>query len=36
LGDTDIDERIILKLIFKKYGVKTWAGFIWLRKGYNG
>jgi hypothetical protein len=36
LGETDlledpvIDERIILKWIFKKCGVEAWTGLIWL------
>jgi hypothetical protein len=32
LEDLGVDERIILKRIFKK-GVGTWSGFIWLRIG---
>jgi hypothetical protein len=32
-GDLSVDERIILKQIFKKYKGKTWTGFIWFRIG---
>ena len=33
-GDTredDVDERIILKWIFKKWDRKGWTRFLWLR-----
>jgi len=33
-GDTredDVDERIILKWIFKKWDRKVWTRFLWLR-----
>jgi hypothetical protein len=36
LGDIGAGVRIILKRILKKYGVKMWAGFIWLRIGISG
>ena len=32
LEDPGVDERIILKLIFKKWG-EDWTGLIWLRVG---
>jgi hypothetical protein len=31
LGDLSIDERIILKWILKKQGMRMWTGFMWLR-----
>jgi hypothetical protein len=33
LGDLVICRRIILKWTIKKYGVRMWNGFIWLRTG---
>jgi len=33
LGDPVIDERLILKWIFRKLNGGTWTGFIWLRIG---
>lgn len=30
LNGIDADGRIILKIVFKRYG-KTWAGFVWLK-----
>jgi hypothetical protein len=27
--DLDLDERIILKLILRKYSVREWTGLIW-------
>jgi hypothetical protein len=30
-GDPDVDERIILRWIFRKWVVVVWTGFIWLR-----
>jgi len=36
LGDLGIDERIILKLIFKKSDRRVWIGLIWLRIGTGG
>jgi hypothetical protein len=35
LGDTDIDRMMIIKLILKKYGVRVWTGFMWLRLGFG-
>jgi hypothetical protein len=29
--DQGLDERIILKLMLKKYDAVVWAGFIWPR-----
>jgi hypothetical protein len=34
--DLSVDGRIILKWILNKYGVRVWAGFIWLRIGSSG
>jgi hypothetical protein len=31
-----LDRRIILKCIFKTYGVRVWDGFIWLRIATSG
>jgi len=31
LGDTGVDERIILRWIFRKWGVGVWTGSSWLR-----
>jgi hypothetical protein len=31
VGDPDVDERIILRWIFRKWDVKVWTGSIWLR-----
>jgi hypothetical protein len=30
-GDTGVDERIILKWIFRKWDVGVWTGLGWLR-----
>jgi hypothetical protein len=31
LGDLDVDGRIILIWIFRKWDVGVWTGLIWLR-----
>jgi hypothetical protein len=36
LGDPDVDGRIILRLIFRKWDVRTWNGSSWLRIGTGG
>jgi hypothetical protein len=36
LGDLDVDGRIILEWLLKKYGVSVWTGFIWPKKGSSG
>jgi hypothetical protein len=33
LEDTDVDGRIILRWILRKWNVETWTGSIWLRIG---
>ena len=33
LGDPDIDERIILSWIFRKWDVGVWTGSSWVRIG---
>jgi hypothetical protein len=35
-GDQDVDERIILRLIFRKRYVGVWTGFSLLRIGAGG
>ena len=34
--DPDIDGRIILRWIFRKWGEGVWAGSMWLRTGAGG
>jgi hypothetical protein len=36
LGNPDVDIRIILRWIFKKWVVRAWTGSIWLRIGTGG
>jgi len=36
LGDPGVDERIILRRIFRKWDVGVWTGSIWLRIGTGG
>jgi hypothetical protein len=36
LQDPGIDERIILRWIFKKWDVGAWSGLIWLWIGTGG
>ena len=31
LGDPGLDERIILRWIFRKWDVRVWIGSSWLR-----
>jgi hypothetical protein len=33
LGRTGVDERIILRRIFRKWDVRVWTGSSWLRIG---
>jgi hypothetical protein len=33
LGDPGVDERIILRWIFREWNVGTWTGSSWLRIG---
>ena len=36
LEDTDIDEIIILRWIFRNWNVRLWTGSMWLRIGTGG
>jgi hypothetical protein len=36
LEDLDVDGRIILSLIFKKWDTETWTGLAWLSTGTGG
>ena len=36
LGDPDVDGRIILRLIFRKWDVRVWTGSSWRRIGTGG
>jgi hypothetical protein len=36
LGDPDVDGRIMLRWIFRKWDVGVWTGSRWLRIGTGG
>jgi hypothetical protein len=36
LEDPGVDERVILRWIFRKWDVGAWTGSIWLRIGTGG
>ena len=36
LEDPDVDRRIMLRWIFRKWGVGAWTESIWLRVGTGG
>jgi len=36
LGDPGVDGRIILRWIFRKWGVGVWTGPSWIRIGTGG
>jgi hypothetical protein len=36
LEDPGVDERTILKRMFRKWDGEEWTGLIWLRKGTGG
>jgi len=36
LENLDVDERTIIKRIFKKWDGKAWTGFIWFGIGTVG
>jgi hypothetical protein len=36
LDDPDVDGRIILRWIFKKWDLGAWTGLIWLKIGTGG
>jgi len=36
MGDPNLDGRIILRCIFKKWDVGVWTGSSWLRIGTGG
>ena len=36
LGDPSVDERIILRWIFRKWDVVAWTGSSWIRIGTGG
>jgi len=36
LEDTGVDERIILRRIFRKWDVGAWTWWMWLRIGTGG
>jgi len=36
LEDSGVDGRILLRWIFRKWGVEAWPGSIWLRRVTGG
>jgi hypothetical protein len=36
LEELDVDGRIILRWIFRKWDVEPWTGLRWLRRGTGG
>jgi hypothetical protein len=36
LEDIDVEEKIIIYLIFKTWGGEVWTGLLWLRIGTVG
>jgi hypothetical protein len=36
LADPDVDGKIILRLIFRKWDLGLWTGSSWLGKGVGG
>jgi hypothetical protein len=36
LEDPDVDGKIILRWVFRKWDVGTWTGLIWLKIGTGG
>ena len=36
LGDSGVDERIIIRWIFRKWDVGAWTGSMWLRLWTGG
>jgi hypothetical protein len=36
LGGSGVDGRIILRWIFRKWGVRVWTGSNWFRTGTGG
>jgi len=36
LEDTEVDRRIIIRWIFRKWDEPVWTGLIWLRIGTGG
>jgi hypothetical protein len=36
LGEPGLDERIILRLIFRKWDLGVWTGLSWIRIGRGG
>ena len=36
MGDSGVDERVLLRWIFRKWDVRVWTGSSWLRIGTGG